>query len=84
MGSLLNNMPPIHPGEILQDEIDALDVSPRQLAAALDVPAELVAGVLNGQEPITPDLAQRLAGYFGTTAGLWLNLQAAYDQRRSR
>ena len=81
MASLLNNMRPIHPGEILQEEIDTLDVSPRQLADALGVQAELVAGVLGGQEPITADLAQRLAGYFGTTAEIWLNLQTAYDQR---
>ena len=79
-----DRMPPIHPGEILREELDTLDVSPRQLADALGVPAELVADVLNGQEPITPDLAQRLAGYCGTSPGLWLDLQIGYDRHRSK
>jgi hypothetical protein len=36
---MANNMRPIHPGEILREEIETLGMSARHLAAALHVPA---------------------------------------------
>jgi addiction module HigA family antidote len=35
--------------------------------------------IVNGRRGITADTALRLARYFGTTAELWMNLQAAHD-----
>jgi addiction module HigA family antidote len=72
-------LPPIHPGEVLADELAALDVSVAGLARALDVPQSRMADIVNGKRSITADTALRLSAYFGTSARLWLNLQAAYD-----
>lgn len=72
-------LPPIHPGEILADELVEIGVSVAELAEALDVPQSLMDGILGGESPITADTALRLSAYFGTSARLWLNLQSAYD-----
>lgn len=81
---MTNTMRPIHPGEILHEEMEELHLSARQLAAALNVPANRVTGILNEQRAITADTALRLACYFGTTPEFWMNLQAAYELRRTR
>jgi antitoxin HigA-1 len=73
------SLPPIHPGEILRDELDALDLSANALARALDVPTNRVTEILNGARGISADTALRLARYFGTSARFWMNLQTSYD-----
>ncbi len=72
-------LPPIHPGEILADELAEIGVSVAALARAVDVPQSRMAEIVNGKRGITADTALRLGTYFGTSARLWLNLQAAYD-----
>ena len=81
---MTNNMRPIHPGEILREEMEEMDLSARQLAAALHVPTNRVTAILNEQRSITADTALRLARFFGTTPEFWMNLQAAYELRRTR
>ena len=81
---MTNNMRPIHPGEQLRDEVGELGLSARALAKALGVPVNRVTGILNEQRAITADTALRLARYFGGTPEFWLNLQSAYDLRRTR
>ena len=78
-----NGMRPVHPGEILRDEIDALDLSANALASALGVPVNRVTMILNGQRGVSADTALRLARYFGTTPQLWMNLQKAWELRRA-
>jgi addiction module HigA family antidote len=43
------------------------------------VPANRIGGIIKGQRGITADTALRLARYFGTSAQMWVNLQAKYD-----
>lgn len=79
-----NNMRPIHPGEILREELETLAMSARQLAAALHVPANRITSIINEQRAVTADTALRLARFFQTTPEFWLNLQTAYELRRTR
>jgi len=72
-------LPPIHPGEILAEELAELGVSGNALARALDVPPNRVTEIVAGKRAVTADTALRLARYFGTSAKLWLNLQQSYD-----
>ena len=74
-----NRMPPVHPGEILREELTELNISARGLAHRLDVPANRITAILNEKRSITPDTALRLAQYFGTSPEFWLNLQQTYD-----
>ena len=76
-----NKMQPVHPGEILREEIEAMSLSAKAFAEALDVPANRVTAILNAQRGITADTALRLARYLGTSAEFWLNLQKSYELR---
>jgi addiction module HigA family antidote len=72
-------LPPIHPGELLRDELDEIGVSLNELSRALRVPMNRISAIVNGKRAITIDTAMRLARYFGTSPQYWLNLQIAYD-----
>ena len=72
-------MRPIHPGEILQDELDTISMSANVLASKLLVPTNRITAILNEQRSITPETAIRLARFFGTTPEFWLNLQRDFD-----
>ena len=71
----------IHPGAHLAEELKELGISATKLARQLDVPANRITGILNGQRAITGDTALRLAHFFGTSAQFWLNLQSLYELR---
>jgi addiction module HigA family antidote len=79
----INKLPPIHPGEILREDMEELSLSARALAEAIDVPHNRIAAILRGERAITADTALRLAVYFGTTAEVWMNLQQAYDLKKT-
>src|SRR5580692_5813643 len=71
---------PAHPGEILKTMyMEPLEVSITQAADALGVSRKHVSAIVNGRAPVTPDMAARLAGTFGTEPDIWINLQAQYD-----
>ena len=78
-----NGMKPVHPGEILREEIKTLGLSANALSKALGVPVNRVTTILNGQRGVSADTALRLARYFGTTPQLWLNLQQTWELRRA-
>jgi addiction module HigA family antidote len=74
---------PIHPGEVLADDLDALDMSAAELSRRLKVPTNRVTEILNGQRAITADTALHFAHSFGTSSQFWLNLQNLYELRRA-
>ena len=76
-----SGMRPVHPGEVLRDELDELDVSPHALAKALAVPPNRITAILKGQRGVTADTALRLSRYFGTTPQFWMNLQQTFELR---
>jgi addiction module HigA family antidote len=72
-------LPPLHPGEVLKDVLIDAGLTVNALALALRVPANRIGGIVKGQRGITGETALRLARYFGTSAQMWMNLQAKYD-----
>ena len=72
---------PVHPGETLRDDLDALGMSAAGLAQRIDVPANRITQILDGRRAITGDTAQRLGRFFGTSGDFWLNLQKLYELR---
>ncbi len=81
---MTNRMRPIHPGEVLRDELEALGLSANAFAKALDVPANRITGIIKEQRAVTADTALRLARFFGMTPEFWMSLQASYDVKRAR
>ncbi|WP_197714645.1 HigA family addiction module antitoxin [Nitrosomonas supralitoralis] len=70
---------PIHPGEILAEELEFMGINGVELATKIDVPKNRIYQIVNGERSITADTALRLGKFFGTGPRIWLKLQIAYD-----
>jgi antitoxin HigA-1 len=70
---------PIHPGEILKDELEELEMSCNELAKKLSVPTNRITQIVSNKRNITADTALRLGKWFGTGPEFWMNLQKAYE-----
>jgi addiction module HigA family antidote len=73
--------PPIHPGEILADELGELGITPTELSRQIGVPPNRISQIIQGKRAITGDTALRLGHWFKSSPEFWLNLQTAYDLR---
>ena len=72
---------PIHPGETLREDLEALGMSAAELARRIEVPVNRITEILNGRRAVTGDTALRLGRFFGTSGEFWLNLQKLYELR---
>ena len=80
-----NRIPPVHPGEVLlEDFLKPLGISQYRLAKEMKVYPRKINEIVHGKRAITADTALRLSLYFGTSAELWMNLQALYDLEKTR
>ena len=80
-----NRIPPVHPGEVLlEDFLEPLGISQYRLAKEMNVYPRKINEIVHGKRSITADTALRLSRFFGTTAELWMNLQALYDLEKAR
>lgn len=71
---------PVHPGEVLlEDFTKPLGLSQYRVARDIGVSPLRISEVVRGKRAVTADTAMRLARYFGTSAGIWMRLQAQYD-----
>ena len=68
-----------HPGAVLRRRLKSCGLSATALSRNLNVPANRVTSILNGQRAITGDTALRLAHFFNTEPEYWLGLQTGYD-----
>jgi antitoxin HigA-1 len=73
--------PPIHPGAILSDELEELNLTATALARHINVPANRITQIIQGKRAVTGDTALRLGHWFGNSPQFWLNLQSQYDLR---
>ncbi len=84
MKATINRMSPVHPGEVLAEELQDLGMSTNALAKALGVPANRITAILHERRGVTADTALRLARYLGTTPEFWLNLQKTFELRTAQ
>jgi addiction module HigA family antidote len=69
---------PPHPGEVIREYLGEMTVS--AAAKHLGVGRVTFSRVLNGNAAVSPEMAVRLAGAFGTSSPeVWLRMQAQYD-----
>ena len=81
IGRPKSGMRPVHPGEILREELEECGLSANTLAEKLDVAANRITEILRERRGVTADTALRLARYFRTTPQVWINLQKEYELR---
>jgi antitoxin HigA-1 len=79
-----NGLPPIHPGEFLEEILQELGVSQAEFARQIGVSPMRISHVVHGTRPVTAELALLFARAFGQTPEYWLNLQTAYDLKIAR
>lgn len=70
---------PVHPGEVIADILEDLEIDENEFARILGISAETVKDIIKGQQPITVDLAIRIGKALGNGHTLWLNLQQKID-----
>ncbi len=70
---------PAHPGEVLRDIWEDIDLTQGQFAEALGVSRQTVAQLLACDRNVSADMAHRLAKALGTSPGMWMRLQEALD-----
>ena len=76
---------PTHPGEMLLEEfLDPMELTQRDLADAIAVPYQRINEIVNGRRGVTPSTALRLSTYFGTSTDFWMNLQLRWDLYHAR
>lgn len=76
----MEQLPNIHPGEVLQEEfLIPLQITAYRLAKDISIPQTRISEILKGNRRITADTALRLSYYFGNSPKFWLGLQNDYD-----
>ena len=84
MSNLGNPYTPIHPGEILKDELQYRDISQKKFAEILDVSYPFLNEILNGKRPITTSFAVLVEAALGIKAYILVNIQTDYDLQVTR
>jgi len=72
---------PIHPGEMIKDEIEYRGISQKDLAAEVGIPASVLNAVLNWKRAVTTEYALLLEAALGIEADIWLRQQAEYNKQ---
>ena len=71
---------PVHPGEILREDIlPALSASKTAVASVLGISRQTLYDILSEKRPVTAEMAVRFGKLFGNGAGFWVNLQRNHD-----
>jgi len=79
-----NALPPIHPGEILREDVlPSVGLSVTAAAQSLGVSRQMLHGILAGRKPLSAVMCLKIARLFGGSPELWVRLQATYDLKRS-
>lgn len=81
----MRDYPPIHPGEILQEEfLKPMGISQYRLAKDIGIPAMRISKIVRGERGISADTALRLARYFGMTVEFWTGIQTHYEVEKAK
>jgi antitoxin HigA-1 len=76
-------LPAIHPGEILREDVlPETGLTIDAAATALGVTSQTLQEILNERRPLSANMCANISRLFGSTPGMWMRLQIAYDLRK--
>ena len=78
----MNYTTPIHPGLVLQDELDELGISQSELARHIKVLPKTINEIVGGRRGISAAMAISLSQALGASPQFWMNLQANWELSR--
>lgn len=71
---------PSHPGSVLWfNFLNPNNITPEQLSRETEIPLSVIEGIINEEQSVTDNIAEKFAEYFGTSVGYWTDIQARYD-----
>ena len=74
----------VPPGELLEEELATIGMTPQELARRMGRPAQMIDEIIRGSKQITHDTALELDRVLGIPAHLWVNLEAQYQIAKAR
>ncbi len=78
-----HNSKPYHPGTLIKEELEARDISQRELSEGINASYKLINDVLNGKKPLSADLALLISAYLNISPHLLMTLQTGYDMAKA-
>ena len=79
-----NGLPPIHPGEIIREDIlPEVGLTVTAAARALGVSRQMLHGILAERRPLSAVMCLKISRLFGSSPEMWMRLQATYDLKRA-
>ncbi len=80
-----NGLPPIHPGEIIREDIlPEVGLTVTAAAKALGVSRQMLHGILAESRPLSAVMCLKISRLFGSSPEMWMRLQATYDLKRAQ
>lgn len=79
MSNKTNHITPIHPGLVLQDELEEIGISQTALAKHIKVLPKTVNEICRGKRGISAEMAVKLSSALGASPQFWLNLQNNWE-----
>ena len=77
---MIKNPKPLHPGQVLEETfMRELNLNQTQLAEKCKCSPRKINEIVNGKRAISPEFALVLEKVLGTTAEMWVRMQADYD-----
>ncbi len=79
-----NSLPPVHPGEIMREDIlPETGLSVTAAAKALGISRQMLHEILAERRPLSAVMCLKVARLFGSSPEMWMRLQATYDLKRA-
>jgi len=79
-----NELPPVHPGEVIkQDILPSTGLSVKAAAKALGVSRQMLHDILAERRPLSAVMCLKVSRLFGSTPEFWMRLQASYDLKKA-
>lgn len=84
MSNLGYSATPVHPGEILKEELQARSISQKHIAKVTGISYTMFNDILNGKRPVSADFALTMEAAMGVSAELLVNMQSRYNLQIAR
>lgn len=75
---------PVHPGDIIKEELQSRGISQKRFAEIIDVSYTMMNDILNGRRPVSTDFALLVEAAAGISADMLVNMQTRYNMQIAR
>ena len=79
--TIYKNLAAFHPGYYVKEIIDEMEITQSEFALRLNTTGKTLSKLVNGEIPMSKNIAENLSLMTGTSVNVWLNLQGKYDEQ---